>query len=250
MNTFDVAIKNKMLPATMEELVPLSFMGRAAVKAYTEKIKAMKELGIAEEQRAATLSDGQDAGEMLIRIETRIGEICSRLEKQPGKGGGGDPKKHLYSPKIEVEGTKKSKLKEMKLPITKARNYEIMNANPEAVEQAIAKAREDEEIPTASDVINIINTKNRQEKKKVDNEDKAKFKDINEQVLKTAEIINNLCNSLTLYTDHWDDISPKAKEKLGEAVEMFINIFKRLKKEKSTNSKKLLISNISEEEEE
>lgn len=230
MNTFDIAIKNKMLPATMEELVPLSFMGRAAVKAYTEKIKAMKELGIAEEQRAATLSDGQDAGEMLIRIETRIGEICSRLEKKPGKGSGGHPKERsLYSPKIEAEGTKKSKLKEMKLPITKARNYEIMNANPEAVEQAIAKAREEEEIPTASDVINIVHSRDKASKQK----EKSKMPDLNESVMKVATNLRSLCNSMSNFSDHWNEISDEAKSELGKSFKQLNRIFRDIREQET-----------------
>lgn len=240
MNTFELAVRQGALPSTIEELVPLSFMGQAAVKAYTAKIKAMKELGIAEEQRAATLADGQDAGEMLIRIEARIGELARKMPQEHKAGPGQGGKKQI---KGKPNAVSNSKEKHEKIGITKSRMHtaETISDHPEAIEEAIAKAREDEDIPTRSDVINIIHSKKKAENKKRDNEDKAKFKDINQQVLKTAEIINNLCNSLTLYTDHWDDISPKAKYKLGESVEMFMNIFKRLNKEKL--DKKFLISN-------
>jgi hypothetical protein len=232
MNTFDVAIKNKMLPATMEELVPLSFMGRAAVKAYTEKIKAMKELGIAEEQREATLSDGQDAGEMLIRIETRIGEICSRLETKEHQRGG-RPKKNSDSSKITVStDTKTAKIKEMKLPKTKARNYEIMNANPEAVEQAIAKAREDEEIPTASDVINIVHSRDKASKQK----EKSKMPDLNESVIKVANNLRSLCNSMSNFSDHWNEISNEAKSELGKSFKQLNRIFRDIKEQEVKNN--------------
>jgi hypothetical protein len=68
---FDIVVKEHMLPATLDKLVPLSFMGAAAVKFYQAKVKLMDQLGATEEQRKATLSDGQDAGEMLLDIETR-----------------------------------------------------------------------------------------------------------------------------------------------------------------------------------
>jgi hypothetical protein len=231
MNTFDIAVKNHALPATMEELVPLTFMGRLAVKAYTEKIKAMKELGIAEEQRAATLSDGQDAGEMLIRIETRIGEICSRLETKSGKGGGNysksKKKSNLDSDKIEVQDTKTAKIKEMKLPKTKARNYEIMNANPEAVEQAIAKAREEEEIPTCSDVINIVHSRDKASKQK----EKSKMPDLNESVIKVANNLRSLCNSMSNFSDHWNEISDEAKSELGKSFKQLNRIFREIREQ-------------------
>ena len=77
---FDLVVREKMLPATLDKLVPLSFIGAAAVKFYQAKVKLMDQLGITEVQRKAALSDGQDAGEMLLNIETRIGELVDATE--------------------------------------------------------------------------------------------------------------------------------------------------------------------------
>jgi hypothetical protein len=79
---FDLVVKGKMLPATLDKLVPLSFIGSAAVKFYQAKVKLMDQLGMSEVQRKATLADGQDAGEMLLNIEARIGELISSTPRQ------------------------------------------------------------------------------------------------------------------------------------------------------------------------
>ena len=93
-----------MLPEKIEGLVPLSFIGKAAIEFYRSKLKLMDQLNITEEQRKATLADGQDAGEMLLDIEGRIGELALQ-EKQvqappkfkgsgTGKRESGKPPKH------------------------------------------------------------------------------------------------------------------------------------------------------------
>ena len=46
---FDLVIKNRMLPEKMENLVPLSFIGQAAVSFYREKVALMDRLGLAED---------------------------------------------------------------------------------------------------------------------------------------------------------------------------------------------------------
>ena len=42
----------------LDTLVPLSFIGQAAVTFYRNKIKLMNQLEVTEEQRKATLQDG------------------------------------------------------------------------------------------------------------------------------------------------------------------------------------------------
>jgi hypothetical protein len=76
---FDLVVREGKLPATLDRLVPLSFIGSAAVTFYKAKVKLMDQLGMTEEQRKATLRDGQDAGRMLLDIEARIGELLDHL---------------------------------------------------------------------------------------------------------------------------------------------------------------------------
>ena len=61
---FDLVVKEKMSPATLDKLVPLSFIGAAAVKFYQAKDQTHGSArNEKEDQRKATrLPDGQDAG--------------------------------------------------------------------------------------------------------------------------------------------------------------------------------------------
>ena len=140
-----------LLPATLNDLVPMSFIGQAAVTYYKAKIKVMDQLKMTEAQRKATLRDGQDAGEMFLDIEARIGELLpesgENLKKYPRIKGrtvkptGADP-------------TIGSGLSEKK-----RRDAKAIAKNPDIVKKIKAQASENEDIPTKVAVLNAINYK-------------------------------------------------------------------------------------------
>ena len=139
----DLVVREHMLPATMDKLVPLSFIGAAAVKFYQAKVKLMSQLGITEAQRKATLSDGQNAGEMLLNIEARIGEL-------------------LPKPEIAIKGTVETSTGRMRyqrpegITSKRADAARAIKSNPAAVAAIIKEARENEDIPTKTAVLKKI----------------------------------------------------------------------------------------------
>lgn len=147
---FDLVVKNNMLPEKIEELVPLSFIGKKAVLFYREKISLMDQLGIAEEQKAATLRDGQDAGKMLLAIETRIGELSltepqARATEPLPKGRGSVPsRKPLKHQRLGLSSHKAME------------NAQAIARHPEAVAAVIAEAEENQDIPTKTAVLTRI----------------------------------------------------------------------------------------------
>ena len=147
---FDLVVKGRMLPATMDKLVPLSFIGAAAVKFYQAKVRLMDQLGMSEAQRKATLADGQDAGIMLMNIETRIGELlppAKEMASLGGKSNRGIPR-GTPSPKILPEG------------ITPKRAHQSRTlASPrgkKAQESIIKQAIENDDIPTKTAALNLV----------------------------------------------------------------------------------------------
>lgn len=135
---FDLVVREHMLPATLDKLTPLSFIGAAAVKFYQAKVKLMDQLGVTEAQRKATLADGQDAGEMLLNIEARIGELLPEDARHlPQKGDAG---KRLPDD----------------ISWRRAAKSRTIHRNPAAVKAVIKEARENEDIPTKTAVLNKI----------------------------------------------------------------------------------------------
>jgi len=143
---FDLVIKNRMLPEKIGELIPLSFIGQTAVNFYRGKVALMEKLGIAEEQQAATLADGQDAGRMLLTIEARIGELLDTPDYYQGKGLRKGEKAKEISKHREGLGISNKQTKHAR---TIARH-------PEAVAEVIQEAEDNEDIPTKTAVLNKV----------------------------------------------------------------------------------------------
>jgi len=146
---FDLVVKDGRLPASIDKLVPLSFIGAAAVKFYQAKVKLMDQLGMTEDQRKATLHDGQDAGLMLLDIEARIGELslevpqARKLEPKPGGARA-------------VPTGEPTKAQKIGLPKRQMQDAQTIARHPEARAAVIAEAKKNEDIPTKTAVLNRI----------------------------------------------------------------------------------------------
>ena len=162
MEIFKLVKAKGMLPAKMEDLVPLSFIGQTAVTFYRQMIKGFDQLKMTEAQRKRTLQDGQEAGEMLLDIETRIGELAYEVERTKPIP--------MATPSGSLIGTKSSgkPLKHERLGMTEKRmkQSQIISKHPDIVERVKAQARENEDIPTRTAVVNEIKYQKEKERRK------------------------------------------------------------------------------------
>jgi hypothetical protein len=165
-----------LLDRPIEELAPISFIGQAAVAGYRSLVGRLDSLPMTEEQKGKTLKDGQDAGRMLLAIETRIGELLPEdLRKIPGTRGGS---RSATSNNDRDRGAVKTTPEGM----TK---HSVFNArtiakNPDVVDEVISEAVENEDIPTKAAVLAKIKARNVAKKHPAG---KASPKDINEVAL-------------------------------------------------------------------
>lgn len=159
MEVFNIIKSKGMLPTKLDELVPLSFIGQAAVEFCTSKIKLMDKLGIAEEQRQATLRDGQDAGELLLEIESRIGQIA---EKEPSavrdiqRTNGKFNKPSGKPPKHERLGLERKRMHQA----------QQIAKHPDVVQKIKETAKRNEDIPTKTAVLSEIKYQREKQKRK------------------------------------------------------------------------------------
>ena len=211
MKIFELIVKEGMLPATIEELMPLSFIGNAAVKFYQEKINLMDKLDMAEDQKRATLHDGQDAGRMLLEIEGKIGKLQNTIPKKNGD--------------ITKRGTERKQeqleygsLKKMGLSNKNAFNARQINNNPEAVAAVIKEAEENEDIPTKTAVLNRIKNNNRSSKMTAAAKKERQLPDINEIALQTVNRLAGIMATVQQLREHWDSVSPKMRNTIETLV--------------------------------
>jgi hypothetical protein len=161
MEMFKLVKAQGLLPEKMNDLVPLSFIGQAAIAFYRAKIKVMDQLGMTEAQRKATLRDGQDAGEMLLDIEARIGELSLKepqIQTEPRVGPNG-----AFVGKIS--SGKPPKYERLGIPSEKRmKQSQTIHNNPVIVAKIKAQARENEDIPTKTAVLNAIHYEKEKER--------------------------------------------------------------------------------------
>ena len=143
---FDLVVKQGSLPETIDKLVPLSFIGMAAVKFYQAKVKLMDQLGVTESQRKATLADGQDAGKMLLTIEARIGDLLPSGREDERGLVHDTPRDHGQFANKLPEGINRKHL----------HHSRTIARHPEAVAQVILEAEDNEDIPTKTAVLNRV----------------------------------------------------------------------------------------------
>lgn len=154
MDVFNELIKKEpnLLDRPIKDLLPISFVGVAAVAAYRSLVSKLDNLPMTEEQKQKTLADGQDAGKMLLAIEGRIGELVKPYHMSRGDRHSAEFQK------------KKESVEEIGLNGKQREKARIISDNPDVVKEVIKEAEENEDIPTKTAVLNKVKLKKYQEK--------------------------------------------------------------------------------------
>lgn len=215
---FELARREGCLPQKIDDLVPLSFIGQAAVSFYREKIKLMDQLKMTEDQRRATLRDGQDAGEMLLDIETRIGELLPPPEEAKRIGA----RRTSGLTRGEDRPTAHPGINDKR-----AHTARTIAKHPEIVEKVKAQARENEDIPTRTAVINEIRyAKERQRQKEAEGkrEESRAIIDIEQ-----TQYLNALHRLITILPQKppkkWNDAALKEATAIAKIIIKRLEVF-------------------------
>lgn len=212
LNTFEIALRSGDLPERIEDLVPMMFAGQAAVKFMNAKLKLVNELstqdplGLLEKQRRKTVEDGQNVGEMLIKIMGRIGELADKIplkesrgysnthegRKAKANGGYGQSVRHA------MVGLKdKNQLKAAQL----------IHKNPGLVAEAIKEAKSHDDIPNVTMIVqkhrfNLAEAKRKKEAAKRPENIAAQYLDAQKYLLKLMDMAVRLPKEPP---KHWND---------------------------------------------
>ena len=168
MEVFHELIKRSpnVLELPINRLAPLSFVGTEAVKYAKGLNKKLDKLPLTLEQKKRWLKDAQEMGEIVIDIEARIGEMLP----PPG-----ETEKLLAKKRKGLEPTSFKGIRVLPEGIDFRKAYiarQIKN-NPEIVEEIKKEARENEDIPTKTAILNRIQYK-REKERKANRKDRSK----------------------------------------------------------------------------
>ena len=149
----DVVITSNNLPATLPELSRFVLVGREKLVAVRAEIRAIDKVGLAQEVRNQKLHEAQDIADAVLDAEMKIGELMARVPKAKG----GQPYHKNSTTDTAVASTKAEVIREAGFTPKQVERFQAIAKHPEAVEQAKAEAREQEEVVTRSAVFRKIN---------------------------------------------------------------------------------------------
>lgn len=190
-DVYDLIKRGETVPSKTEDVVAITLIGNPITKMYQERLKVM-EFSATEEQKKATLKDGQRIGGFVLDCEVRLGKISKdmpyvefeRKFDDKGKFTGAAPSG--AKPKHERLGVTRKKLQDS----------QKIAKHPEAVEKIKAQAKESEDIPTKTAVLSEIRYQKEKKRRKEAEGKQEKIKAI--VAIEQAEYIQALDKCLRI----------------------------------------------------
>ena len=186
----EITVQAKQLPDNLPDLAAFVLVGREKLTAVRAEIRATDKLQLAEDVRQQKRDEAQMLSEALLDAEVRIGELTKAIPKAPPDRGnqytGGKPTALSQSQKSKSEV-----ITDLGFTPKQVERFEILANNPDVVEQVKREARENDDIPTRTRVIDIV-----QQRKKAEN---ARIEE-SSRIYK--QFHNSLFGLLTIETEH------------------------------------------------
>ena len=162
----DITVVTQYLPDNIQDLSKFVLVGREKLVSVRAEIRAIDKLNIAEEVRVQKREEAQMLSGALLDAEVRIGELLKQLPKASGGDRKSDKIKSdtavvFEKPKLEV-------VQDLGFTPKQKERFETLAANKDIVEQVKAEARENEDIPTRSRVLQLVKEKNKPIKPDID----------------------------------------------------------------------------------
>lgn len=166
--------QNFQPPNTIEDLSRFVLVGREKLISVRAEIRAIDRLQLAEEVRTQKIEEAQMLSEALLDAEVRLGELF----KQMPKSNGGRPEKTIDSGVYSFCDTKKwngdstvtnqkpkyTAVEELGFSLKQVERFETLANNKDLVQQVKQEARENEDIPTRTRVLDLAKERNKREK--------------------------------------------------------------------------------------
>ena len=149
------------LPVSLPDLAQFVLVGRDKLNMVKAGIKALEKLDVAEGVRQQKKDEAQMLAEALLDAEVRIGEILAEMPKAQGKRN--DIELILSAEdKLELP-TKQEAIQELGFSRQQAERFQVLAANKDLVEQIKQEARESDDLPTRTAVLQAARIKQLEE---------------------------------------------------------------------------------------
>lgn len=141
------------LPANIDDLRKFVLVGREKLVSVKAEIRAINKVGLAKEVREQKREEAQMLAEALLDAEARIGELLREIPKQAGARVDLQP---VCTDEYRSEKPKNEVIKELGFNQSQAQRFETLANHREIIEQVKAEARENDELPTRTEVLRRV----------------------------------------------------------------------------------------------
>lgn len=174
----DLAIKGDAnLPTRIEDLAKFVLIGREKLQSVRAEIRAIDHLTLAKGVREQKLAEAQMLSGALLDAERKIGEFTLKMPTAAGGDRKSAAAKNHTGVKFDSvdraeikscsgatfdppkEKPKAERIKELGFNRMQVHRFEVLAKNPEVVEQVKREAQENDDIPTRSRVLQLVQAK-------------------------------------------------------------------------------------------
>lgn len=139
----------KQLPDTLPELSKFVLVGREKLTAVRAEIRAIKKVGLAKEVREQKLKEAQEIAELVTVAEMQIGAMLKEIPKA-------NANQYKSATSTQNEKAKTETVAELGFSKDQVSQFQRMAEHEDIVEQAIANARENDDVVSRSAVLKAI----------------------------------------------------------------------------------------------
>ncbi len=151
----------QQLPDTLEDLSKFVLIGREKLNSVRAEIRAIEKIHLAEEVRNQKRGEAQMLSEAVLDAEVRLGDLLKLISKDPG----GRPPKTTDTAVHSLPKPKKEVINDLGLSEKQAQRFETLANNKDLVEQVKLEARENDDLPTRTRVIDLARQRKRKDEK-------------------------------------------------------------------------------------
>lgn len=147
----EIATMQKQLPENIEDLSKFALVGREKLAAVRAEIRAIQKVGLAKEVLEQKKAEAQEIAELVTLSEVKIGAMLKEIPKAQGK------RTDITSnPKGQDVETKTGTIRELGFTPKQTAQFQQMAEHEDIVHEAIAEARENDDIVSRSAVLRKI----------------------------------------------------------------------------------------------
>ena len=231
----ELTVHSKQLPDNLPDLAAFVLVGREKLTAVRAEIRAIGKLQLAEEVRQQKRDEAQMLSEALLDAEVRIGELTKAIPK--ATNGGANQYGAKPTAMSEKQKTKSEVITDLGFTPKQVERFEILANNPDVVEEVKREARENDDIPTRTRVIDLVQQRKKAENARIEESSRI-YKQFHNGLfgLLTIETEHNILEMLANWIDDCRGISVKdyirdigrAIDKLEAIRTFFINYERRI----------------------